>query len=125
MIIINNLEEMKKYYEEETNTYVFRENVKFTFDLCIKANINALNIEACDIEARNIEALNINAGDIEAGDIDARNIEAGDIDYYGVCFTYNNIICNSIKSKRKNHKHFVLDGKLIIKGSEKNADNNK
>ena len=27
----NNLEEMKEYYEERTNTYVFRENDEFSF----------------------------------------------------------------------------------------------
>jgi len=48
-------------------------------------DIDARNIDAWDIDARNIDAWdidarNIDAGDIDAWDIDARNIDAGDID---------------------------------------------
>ena len=146
----NSLEEIQKYYDVKSNTYVFKENgnyinnVVFNFDLKVRANIiavdiNAHNINAYDIDAGdiiagdidaknidayNIDALNIKAGDIDAvnikvnnidcGNIEAINIKALDINYFAVCFAYYNIKCRSIKGKRNNAKHFVLDGKLEI-----------
>ena len=82
----NNLEEIEKYYNKETNTYVFNENGKyidlvvFDFDLNVEANIKALDINACDIYAMNINSMNIDAYDIKANDIYARNINACNID---------------------------------------------
>ena len=82
----NNLEEIEKYYNKETNTYVFNENGKyidlvvFDFDLNVEANIKALDIDACDIDAMNINSMNIDACDIKAYDIYARNINACNID---------------------------------------------
>ena len=118
--------------------------VIFNFDLNVEANIEAYNIEACDIfvndinayniyanninanhiKAHNIYALdikvnNIIANDITAGDINAWNIEACDISYLAVCFAYNSIKCKSITSRRENHKHFVLDGELVVEEDEK------
>lgn len=155
----NSLEEIEKYYDKDTNTYIFKENnmyidlVIFNFNLYIRANINACNISAwdiiayniyardikaydvnvyeilaCDIKvwdikAHNINACNINACDINACDIDAHNItanniNANDIYYYAVCFAYENILCNFIRGKRKDSKHFVLEGKLEVKNNE-------
>ena len=150
----NNLEEIQKYYDYKTNTYVFKEDneyidlIVFNFDLHINANINAFNIKAydinvCDINAsdinaftiyafdiiaHNINAYNINARDIKAcniesyditaGDIIACNISANDINYWAVCYAYENIKCRSIKGNRENSKHFVLDGKIEIAGEE-------
>ena len=101
----NNIEEMKPYYNGETNTYEFMCNVQFNFNVNVNANINA----------RDINALDINARDINARDINARDINANNINYYAVCFAYNNITCTSIKGSRDNAKHFVLDGKITIK----------
>ncbi len=86
----NNLEEIQKYYDEKTNTYVFKEDDKyidlvlFNFDLKINSNISASNINA-------------------------RNIT-----YYAVCFAHHNIRCRSIKGRRTNHKHYVLDGVIDV-----------
>ena len=151
----NSLKAIKKYYDKNTNTYVFVENeeyieaVVFDFDLNVEANIDAYDIEALDINAINIDARNINAdninvnninaidinawninannikagdiitGNISACNISACNIEAGDISannisYHAVCFAYDSIKCKSIKGRRKNSKHFVLDGKLEV-----------
>lgn len=125
----NSLEEIKKYYNKETNTYVFKEDSKyidlviFNFDLDIKANIDACDINARDINAWNIEscdinAININAYDITADDINAYDIKANNIIYFAVCFAYKNIKCKSIKGRRENAEHFVLDGKIEIAGEE-------
>lgn len=140
----NSLEEIQKYYDEKSNTYVFKEAdeyidlVVFNFDLDVRAdiwtldiiarNIKAKDIDAgdikvCNINANNIIAYNINALDIRANNINARNIDANninakDINYYAVCFAYNNIKCNSIKGRRKNAKHFVLDGELEIENGK-------
>lgn len=125
----NGLNEIEKYYYEKSNTYVFKEDgyyidlVVFNFNLNIQANIDAKDIGALNIDALNIDACNIDASDIkamniEAWDINAWNIEAQDISYYAVCFAYKNIKCKSIKGRRNNAKHFVLDGKLEIENDQ-------
>ena len=156
----NSLKEIEKYYDEKSNTYIFKENdeyidtVVFDFDLDVKANIdakdikawdikawyiiacnidvyninanniNVYNIDAIDINAHNIYALDIiawdiNVNDIYAVDIKANNIKANNISYYAVCFAYSSIKCKSIKGRRKNAKHFVLDGKLEVIENDK------
>ena len=111
----NSLDEIQKYYDEKSNTYIFMENgryidtIVFTFDLDVGANIEAANIKARNIRARNIEA-----EDIEAWNIGAWDINAQDINYYAMCFAYNNIKCKSIKGKIEDAKHFVLDGTLEV-----------
>lgn len=162
----NSLDEIQKYYDVKSNTYVFKEdgdyinNVVFNFDLKVRANIsavdinahniNAYDIDAGDIIAGDIDVFNINSGDITAVNINAKNIDAYNIDalnikangdinavnikvssidadnieaininaqdisYYAVCFAYNNIKCKSIKGRRDNAKHFVLDGKMEV-----------
>ena len=57
------------------------------YNLTVRGNINALNINAHDIDARDINAHNIDACDINACDIDAHDINA----YF--------ILCDSIKQK--------------------------
>ena len=84
MIVINNQEEMKPYYNEEINTYIFSENnrlidIKIDFDLNIECNIKALDIKALDIKAWDINACEINACDIKAHNIFARDIQACNI----------------------------------------------
>ena len=98
--------------------------VIFNFDLKINSNIDACDIDAYNIKANHIKASNINAcnidvynivaWDIKAYDINADNINAWNISYYAVCFAYNNITCKSIKGRRKNARHFVLDGVLEV-----------
>src|SRR3990167_8996139 len=134
---------MKKYnsqkeFEAKIKDGIFRseESIDITsFNLDVEAkievagnikagNINAWdikagNINAWDIKAGNIKAGNINAWDIKAGNINAGNINAGDINaevvsYYAVVFAYKNIKVKSIKGRRENSKHFVLDGKLEV-----------
>ena len=95
MKIFKNIEEMKPYYNEKTNTYEFIENgcpidIVIDFELDINSNIRAWDIKACedidaidinakDISACDIKACDIKAGDIKAWDINARNINAGNI----------------------------------------------
>lgn len=79
--IFNNLEEIQKYYDKETNTYIFKENdifidtIIFNFTLEVNANIRSGNIRAWDIKAFDIRATNISCLNIMAIDIDARNID--------------------------------------------------
>lgn len=121
--VFNSLEEIQKYYNKESNTYIFKEYgiyinlVIFNFDLNIKSNIYAWNIYARNINALNINAKDIyvcylNANDIKAHDISAASINANNINYYAVCYAYENIICKSIKGRKYNAKHFVLDGTI-------------
>lgn len=137
MKVFNNLEEMKPYYNEETNTYIFSENnrlidIKIDFDLNIECNINARNINALDIKARDIQALyikaldikarnikaldikacNINSGNIKACDIEACNINAWDIK------ARETFVCESIEGRRENSKYFCLDSEVVIKSQK-------
>ena len=103
----NSLEEIQKYYDEKTNTYVFKENneyislVKFNFDLHVEANIKARNITACDITANDIMAENINAWDINADNIIACNIDAWNItthDFFANDINANDILAHNINA---------------------------
>ena len=81
--VFNNLEEMKRYYDEETDSYIFKENGKFideiiiNFDLNVESDIVANNVRATNITANYIEAWNITVWDIKACDINSGNINAG------------------------------------------------
>ena len=114
----HNLDEIQKYYDEKSNTYIFKEYgtyinlVVFNFDLNIKSNIYAWNIYARNINAYNIHAKSIKAKNIKANNIEAWNIYADDISYWAVCFAIHNIECKSIKGRKYNAKHFVLDGTI-------------
>ena len=123
--VFNSLDEIQKYYNEESNTYIFKEYgmyislVIFNFDLNVKSNIYAWNIYAKNINALNINAKDIyacrlDANDIKAHDISALSINADNINYYAVCYAYNDIKCKSIKGRKHNAKHLVLDGKLEV-----------
>lgn len=99
MLIINSLEKMKPYYNENTNTYNFFDNgnpidVCFDFSIDIDSDINALDINAWDINAR-------------------------DIEFYAICYAYENFKCNTIKGMRKNAKYFCLDNKVEFIKEEK------
>ena len=112
----NNLEEMEKYLNEETNTYEFIEdgkrlNIQINFNL----DINAYGINARDINAWDINAGNINAGDINAWDINAGSINARDISFYAVCTSYNSIYCTKCEGRRKNSIINTLDGDIYYK----------
>lgn len=124
MITINNLEQMKPYYDEGTNTYIFYDDIEFTFSLNINANINAFDIKAVDIKANDIIALNIKADyikacDIKVRDIDACVIDAKSISYFAFCIAYESLRCKSIKGKRRNSFHKCLDTEIeFIKEEE-------
>ena len=154
MITFNSIEDLKKYYHKESNTYVFNEDVKFNFNLMIDSsliahnidarniiahnidawNIKAHNIDARNIKAGNIDALDIKVGNIDALDIDARNIKAGDIKawnidarniaYYAVCVAYNSFSCESVKGGRRNSTHTCLDGDIVIRKQKKSVPSN-
>ena len=136
MLLFKSIDELKPYYNKDIKTYEFDDSVDFRFNLDVNAHIKALNIKALNIkardiiawnikawviEARNIISWDIKAGEIDAGDIHADNIiadkiNAKDITYFAVCYAHDRFTCTSIKGRRKNHKHFVLDGKITIKG---------
>lgn len=106
--IFNSLEEIQKYYDKETNTYIFKENDKyidvviFNFTLEINANIRGGDIRALDIRAVNISCSNIIALDIDARNIDCINLTAKDIialDIDALNITARNINVNNIFAK--------------------------
>ena len=120
----NSLDEIQKYYDEKSNTYIFKENVSyidlvvFNFDLDVEANIDAGCIDALNINAVNIKAWDVYTRNLDAYNIVAWNIYAWNISYFAVCFAYDNIKCKSIKGRIENAKHFVLDGKLEIENGQ-------
>ena len=79
MKVFNNLKEMKPYYNEEINMYLFNDDVKFICDIVVDSGI-----DACDIDARDINAWNINAWDIKSRNINAWDIEVGNINAYNI-----------------------------------------
>jgi hypothetical protein len=79
MLLFKKLQQLKPYYNQEINTYVFNDDVTFEFDLVVRSNINAQNINAKHINARYINALDIDAEDIDAWYINAGNINSGNI----------------------------------------------
>lgn len=99
----NKLEEIEKYYDEKSNTYVFKENseyidlVKFNFDLNVQASIDCWNINANNINVWNIIAFNITANNIIAHNIVALNIFAHNINANYI--NTNNINANNIKAR--------------------------
>ena len=122
MLIIDSLEKMKPYYNENTKTYEFLDNGKlinvfFTFSIDSKARIramgmNANNINSGYINAGDIKAGNIKAMDIKTWDIKAENINAGDIFFYAICSAKRTLKCKTIKGIRKNVKYFCLDNEV-------------
>ena len=112
MITINNLEEMEKYYDKQTNTYAFYDDVEFNIDIEVESNIKACNIEAKNIEAWNINAYDIDAKNIKAWNIDAHNINAWNIYYHYFCIAYYTFKCKSVSSDRVNSICKCLDGKI-------------
>lgn len=80
-------------------------------------NLDAININVKNLIANTVIALNINTENIDAKSITAyNNIKSNNINYCSVCYAHQNIECNSIKGERRNSKHFVLDGEIIING---------
>ena len=81
----NSLDEIQQYYDEKSNTYIFKENknyiekIVFNFDLDVEANIDASDINARDIKAYNITSYDINAKNIKAWNMYVWNINADDI----------------------------------------------
>ena len=64
MLEFKTLEECKKYYNKDTNTYKFVENkeyldIKISFDFKADANIIAQDIRAWNIDAWNIYAQDV------------------------------------------------------------------
>ena len=138
--VFNNLEEMKRYYDEETDSYIFKENGKFideiiiNFDLNIESNIEAHNVRGTSITAKNIHVWDISAWEINACDIESRCIDVGvirardiytstieamdiyarDIVYTASCSAYEAFKCNSIKCGHQIPLHYSLYGKLEV-----------
>lgn len=105
--IFNNLNDIQKYYDEETNTYNFRENgeiidvVIFNFDLNVESNIEARYLRATSIIANNIHARNIIVWDMNVCDIEAVCIDAGVIrarDIYTTTIKSMSIYARDIKA---------------------------
>ena len=89
------LYEIQEYYDEKSNTYIFKENDKyidlivFKFNLHIDANIDAASVRAYDIHANNIDVTDIscydmNVKNIVSNDISAYDINANDIDAWNM-----------------------------------------
>jgi len=87
-------------------------------------DINVGNIDVWDINARDINAAgNINARNIDAGDINAGDINAGDIDVRNI--DARDIVCETRTKKSKNAKticrvYVKNKSKLERKEQEKN-----
>ena len=111
-LMFYNLEEMKDYYNERTNTYAFWGDngeacdIRIMFDLDTNASILCHNLDAIDIKAESITAWDIDAcsinADIIAHDIDATKIKADKIILIndGLLSVMGTIDCSYIKHER-------------------------
>lgn len=110
----NSFDEIKKYYDEKTNTYIFREDgvfinlFAFNFNLDIDANISGSNIRGWNIKAYNIEAHEIYAEDIVAKNINACGINAYDIEAIDI-ETYEDIKAWNIHAHNITAKNIIAD----------------
>ena len=99
---------------------IMEKDMEYDGDLIVEGDIFGKNGKKHNLKVNgNITAGDITAGDIIANDITADdikaiNIHAGNISYYAICFAYRSIKCKSIKGKRANSKHVVLDSKIEI-----------
>ncbi len=91
MIEIKDIKELKKYYDKKTNTYSFQDDVCFSINIDIDANINA------------------------------RDINARDIEYYAICVAYSTFKCKSLTGRRENAKAICLDSEIFVEKEEENA----
>lgn len=125
-VTINNLDELKKYYNNEYNSYEIINDkqeyidAKITFDLDIDADLFCRNLDSYDINVHehDIEATNIDAGDITAHSIRARNIDALKIEAYEIrCDNY--IYAGTIIADYVEAQHTVTNREEIgsIRGS--------
>ncbi|HOZ54235.1 MAG TPA: hypothetical protein PKY25_02795 [Bacilli bacterium] len=123
MTIINNQEELNKYYIMENNSYTIADDVEFKFNINVESQIFTLNlicknIKALKITTASIKAQNISAGEIDAIDINACYINANKI-YAGNITAYN-IKAAHIKAYKINSDNLMIDydfnrGKIIFK----------
>lgn len=108
-----NLYEIQKYYDEKSNTYIFKENdnyidlIVFKFNLHVDANIDAADVRAYDIHANNIDVAdircyNMDVKNIVSNDIIAYDINADDIDAW-------NIKAWNIKANNINAENIEVD----------------
>lgn len=99
--VFNNIEEIKPYYNEKTNTYEFYDtydplDIEIKFNLNIASNLTAGNINALDIKANNIDVGDINANNIISDDINANDIKANNINALDI--NAHDIKANNIKA---------------------------
>ena len=116
----NNLEEIKKYYNKYNNTYIFKENgeyiqsVVLNFDLDVKANINALNINAQHILDRQelikkIDETNATISVLLASDKDDIKSWITEKHHY-FCYERKCIDYQSLDCIEKRYGHYVDEG---------------
>ena len=104
------IDEIDKYYDKETNTYVFREGEKYIdsviidFDLYVDANIEACDLECMDIEAQYIDVMDLDALKVKADTVDAHTIKAYKVEcdnliYRSKYSEIKHVICKSINDR--------------------------
>lgn len=130
-IIINKKEDLIGLVREDQ--VKINKDLVINCDIDLDINIKCKNLySSCNLKVGNIEANIVSCGNIKANCIKVVNIEcnnlccrsiealngikANNIKYYSICFAYNNISCMSIEGSRKNSKHFVLDGEILVNG---------
>ena len=116
----NSLEEIQQYYDEESNTYVFKENnkfidiVNFNFDLEVDANIIAYNVRAFNIRSLNIKVYDMDTWNIDADYIEAHIINSDDINAKKIkAWDIKASYINSIEIKSKTINAYYINAKYI------------
>ena len=80
------------------------------------------NFTGRDFNGGDFNGWDFNGGDFKGRNFTGRNFTGGDfnggvISYYAVFCVYDSCFCSSIVGRRKNARHFALDGKIEIRKS--------
>jgi len=114
---------MTKIFEDEL---VLKEDKTFEESIHVKGSIRCKdgenfnltvkgNIDAWDIDVGSIDAYDIDVASIDAHDIDAKNIDAYDISFYWYCISRKSLKCVSIEGRRENSLYECLDQDVEFK----------
>lgn len=93
------------------------------YNLIVKGDLNCFNLDCLNLNCWNLNCWDLDCWNLNCWDLNCWDLNCLNCSYCAVAFAYNNIKCRSIKGRRKNAKHFVLDGKIeIIKDKQKICD---
>ncbi len=119
MLSFHSQEEMAPY-RKGNKGYVFRQEDGSPEDVSLHFHFRSLqdDIICGALMCRDIQCRNLTAQNVSCYNLTAEKIDADNIDYYAVCAAYESFTCRSVHGKRRNARHFCLDGEIEYKKEE-------